>query len=1049
MSERTQRAAGVRSREIDLSGPTAAKPQGVPAAIIGTSRKGRAFVPITFASKQDFDAEFGRSDGEKFGPLAVYEWMKDGNARAGTFVRILGCGDGKQRSTVNGTVNKAGFVVGSQQTQLASGLVGHNVSSNLATAHNDRAQGRTYFLGAWMSEVGSMFSDAGQHAADSDKSEPILRAVLMVPSGVIPTLKNLGYRDAAGNAIIQGSESSLVAANGGAKTIGLKGCGFGEYTDNAFTLLLNGHRATSAFPNSLNASFDPRSSNHLSLKLNRDPTKIEKAGHYLYTFYDVSTTQADVCADSTTIEDAGPATDQTAVAGETGKCFILSGALNPNQFDAASRVPNFENFQDRFATAKSPFVVSQKFGSNVKNLFRMHSLDDGNLSQKVKITIENIQSSNSTYADYGTFDILVRAWIDTDSDRKVLESYRGCNLDPTSENYIARKIGDTDYFYDFDRREGSQKLRVEGSYVTRSSYIRVEMHPDVDAAIAEKQSLPCGFRGAPHLLTRVTDPAKHPTLVPVGGDASDVVSNGANGVAAHRGVDAPAGTAIRRQGTARMGELPVPMREHVKLVGGLPSARFTWGMQFETKPSAAEPNAGRTSSTLMENLVKYFPQDLDRSPAPQVFDNEGTPDADGLVFDCDTYNNNFFSLEKIQVITGSDDLPTKSWEAASYRRGNSKTDLTDIDGKTHAALHTRFLDPAKDFKDSGTRPYLKFSFTLFGGFDGVNIFNREKQKMSDFAVRQELTDPSLAGKSENTVASYRKALDVLTEKSDTDIQLLAIPGLRHPAVTDYAVDAVESRFDAMYVMDLEEMDNDNIVVTGSTVSTEGQLVSVKNTANRLVARNLDTSFAATYFPDVVMNDPSTGTNIVCPPSVAVMGALSLNDRIGHPWFAPAGFTRGALASVTSLSVALNQDNLDLLYGTDINPLRSHPQNPEAGVVVWGQKTLQQASSALDRVNVRRLLIDLRRKVKAVALTFLFEPNREETLSKFSAQVTPILTNIQAQRGVSRFKVQIDTTTTTQADVENNTIRGKIYLQPVKSLEFVELDFVVANQGANI
>jgi phage tail sheath protein FI len=321
--------------------------------------------------------------------------------------------------------------------------------------------------------------------------------------------------------------------------------------------------------------------------------------------------------------------------------------------------------------------------------------------------------------------------------------------------------------------------------------------------------------------------------------------------------------------------------------------------------------------------------------------------------------------------------------------------------------------------------------------------------MSDFAVRQELTDPSLAGKSENTVASYRKALDVLTEKSDTDIQLLAIPGLRHPAVTDYAVDAVESRFDAMYVMDLEEMDNDNIVVTGSTVSTEGQLVSVKNTANRLVARNLDTSFAATYFPDVVMNDPSTGTNIVCPPSVAVMGALSLNDRIGHPWFAPAGFTRGALASVTSLSVALNQDNLDLLYGTDINPLRSHPQNPEAGVVVWGQKTLQQASSALDRVNVRRLLIDLRRKVKAVALTFLFEPNREETLSKFSAQVTPILTNIQAQRGVSRFKVQIDTTTTTQADVENNTIRGKIYLQPVKSLEFVELDFVVANQGANI
>ena len=181
----------------------------------------------------------------------------------------------------------------------------------------------------------------------------------------------------------------------------------------------------------------------------------------------------------------------------------------------------------------------------------------------------------------------------------------------------------------------------------------------------------------------------------------------------------------------------------------------------------------------------------------------------------------------------------------------------------------------------------------------------------------------------------------------------------------------------------------------------------------------------------------------------VLGGLSLNDKIGHPWFAPAGFSRGRLESSIQQNVNLNQDNLDLLYGTDINPIRSHPQNPEAGIVIWGQKTLQQATSALDRVNVRRLLIDLRRKVKAVAHTFLFEPNREDTLAKFSAQVTPILANVQAQRGVSRFKVQIDTSTTTQADVENNTIRGKIFLQPVKSLEFVELSFVVANQGADI
>jgi len=118
-------------------------------------------------------------------------------------------------------------------------------------------------------------------------------------------------------------------------------------------------------------------------------------------------------------------------------------------------------------------------------------------------------------------------------------------------------------------------------------------------------------------------------------------------------------------------------------------------------------------------------------------------------------------------------------------------------------------------------------------------------------------------------------------------------------------------------------------------------------------------------------------------------------------------------------------------------------------VVFGQKTMLAAQSALDRVNVRRLLIEIRRRVRRIANTFIFEPNREETLSRFSAAVNPVLQQIQAQRGVSRFKVQIDTTTTTQADVENNTVRGKIYVQPTRSLEFVSLDFVVTNQGATV
>jgi phage tail sheath protein FI len=133
--------------------------------------------------------------------------------------------------------------------------------------------------------------------------------------------------------------------------------------------------------------------------------------------------------------------------------------------------------------------------------------------------------------------------------------------------------------------------------------------------------------------------------------------------------------------------------------------------------------------------------------------------------------------------------------------------------------------------------------------------------------------------------------------------------------------------------------------------------------------------------------------------------------------------------------------MDDLYDVDVNPLVALADTP--GVVVYGQKTLQAAQTALDRVNVRRLLIDIRRQVRLVGNTFLFEPNREETLAAFSNRVNPILQRIQRQQGLDRFKVIIDTTTTTQADVENNTIRGKIFLQPTRTVEFVALDFVVS------
>ena len=135
------------------------------------------------------------------------------------------------------------------------------------------------------------------------------------------------------------------------------------------------------------------------------------------------------------------------------------------------------------------------------------------------------------------------------------------------------------------------------------------------------------------------------------------------------------------------------------------------------------------------------------------------------------------------------------------------------------------------------------------------------------------------------------------------------------------------------------------------------------------------------------------------------------------------------------------ENVDTVYDAGINPIVS---TPGAGIIINGQRTLLAEGSALDRVNVRRLLIEVRRRVKAVANTLLFEPNRESTIARFNSLVTPIMKQIQSQRGVERYRVQIDTTTTTQADIDNNTIRGKIYLQPTKAAEFVSIDFVASS-----
>ena len=244
-------------------------------------------------------------------------------------------------------------------------------------------------------------------------------------------------------------------------------------------------------------------------------------------------------------------------------------------------------------------------------------------------------------------------------------------------------------------------------------------------------------------------------------------------------------------------------------------------------------------------------------------------------------------------------------------------------------------------------------------------------------------------------------------------------------------------------MDIEQRDGFNKVMTGSKNAAGEDIVpSTTYTAAAFATRGLDSSFAGAYWPDIKI-DIGDGSGLqTAPASVAALGVMSQNDDRGEPWFAPAGYNRGTVdPSITGTTFPLEREDLNKLYDVSINPLATFAGKNS---VVWGQKTLLADASALDRINVRRLLINVRRKVKAVANSMLFEPNRQETLDRFNALVRPIMQRVQNEQGVERFKVIIDATTTTAADIENNTIRGKIYLQPTRTAEFIALDFTVAN-----
>ena len=347
----------------------------------------------------------------------------------------------------------------------------------------------------------------------------------------------------------------------------------------------------------------------------------------------------------------------------------------------------------------------------------------------------------------------------------------------------------------------------------------------------------------------------------------------------------------------------------------------------------------------------------------------------------------------------------------------------------------------KDILDAG---YDRFTAPLFGGFDGLDV--TEAEPFNDpRALKADATETTYA-----MYYSVKKAIDILADPEFVEMNLVTAPGIRNETLTQHLVNVCEDRGDALAIIDPLGGYQPSSDIAG----TEKDRIAtnhVNDITTKMQQRAINSSYGCTYYPWLRINDDISGGSLWVPPSVAAIGTMAFSDKQKAPWFAPAGFARGGLSRgaagfpVTNVRSKLTAKERDELYEVNVNPIGSFPSE---GIVVFGQKTLQVTPSALDRINVRRLMILVKKQVSRIAANLLFEQNVSATWDKFKAQVDPLLSNIRTGFGLTDFKVVLDESTTTPELIDRNIMYAKIFLKPARAIEYIAIDFNITNTGAS-
>tara|TARA_B100000131_G_scaffold323177_1_gene380308 strand:+ start:2428 stop:5811 length:3384 start_codon:yes stop_codon:yes gene_type:complete len=678
------------------------------------------------------------------------------------------------------------------------------------------------------------------------------------------------------------------------------------------------------------------------------------------------------------------------------------------------------------AAAKTGWFISQDTrGTNyadfnpiddTEKLFRLVALDNGaHTNRDIKISIQDIKAPSDKFNKFGTFSVLVRRANDTDNNPVVLERYSGLNLNPTSANFIARVIGNREYTYDATNKV----IRQHGDYPNHSQHIRVETSPLVDNAGAEGL-LPYGCFGP--VVPRNLWIAEDSTIANVKDQEGTTNLNswvlGGQGVAGHL----PTGSLVNNTAHSPASIL---------FNGDAAEAAYQFNLDARLDWPRTRTRVSSSEGDLVLDTQAYFGYQS-VIEGTRIFDHTNLDllraGPAGLDQHAVSSNNTeyswVFTLDDVRLRDSdgdNTDTSTAIWTSGSRADNLSLTARSGSEG---------VLD----------KGFNRFTSPMWGGRDGLKI-----QEADPF--RNNYLDGG--GVTTNyAYYSVKKAIDILSDSEYVEFDTACMPGLTNTNLTTALVNACEDRGDSLAIIDLPG----GYVPKHETNTTETARVgSVDTTVSNLKAMGLNSSYGCAFYPWVQVRDTINNSILYVPPSVVALGTFSSSQRKSDVWFAPAGFTRGGLSEgsagipVVGVRQRVTSKERDKLYDANINPIASFPAE---GIVIFGQKTLQVTPSALDRINVRRLLIFLKKRISKIASRILFDQNVQKTWDRFIGQVDPLLDSVKAGFGLTDYKVVLDGTTTTPDLIDRNIMYAKIYLKPARAIEYIALDFIITRSGAS-